>query len=131
MFCFVDESGNTGLELFDSNQPTLYYGLLSSRSNLDIVAEPLLRNLRKQLGVERLHANQLGVARLTKISAPLIEFSKKKDLRFSLLQVAKPDHAIICFFDQVFDSGMNDAVPWHHYFIPSSRISDSIYGFPF
>jgi hypothetical protein len=39
-------------------------------------------------------------------------------VRFSLLKVTKPDHSIICFFDQVFDSGMNKAVPWHHYFTP-------------
>lgn len=25
---------------------------------------------------------------------------------------------MISFFDQVFDSGMNDAIPWHHYFTP-------------
>lgn len=118
MYCFIDESGNTGLELFDTNQPTLYYGLLTAQTNLDIVAEPLLKNLRKQLNVERLHANHLGVARLTEIATPLIDFSKKKDLRFSMLQVDKPDHALISFFDQVFDSGMNDAVPWHHYFTP-------------
>lgn len=48
----------------------------------------------------------------------LARFSKKNDLRFSLLKVTKPDHAIICFFDQVFDSGLNKAVPWHHYFTP-------------
>ncbi|EFO33312.1 hypothetical protein TRICHSKD4_1321 [Roseibium sp. TrichSKD4] len=118
MFCFVDESGNTGLELFDANQPSLYYGVLCTQTNLDLVAEPLLKKLRKQMGVDRLHANHLGVARLTEIAKPLIAFSKKKDLRFSFFKVSKPDHALISFFDQVFDSGMNDAVPWHHYFTP-------------
>lgn len=118
MYCFIDESGNTGLELFDANQPILYYGLLSAQINLDVVAEPLLKTLRKHLGVELLHANELGVGKLTEIASPLTEFSKKRDLRFSLLQVVKPDHSIICFFDQVFDSGMNKAVPWHHYFTP-------------
>ncbi len=118
MYCYVDESGNTGLELFDKDQPILYYGVLSATVNLDIVAEPFLRDMRKKLGVARLHANQLGVAKLTEIAEPLTRFSKKKDLRFSLLRVAKQDHALISFFDQVFDSGMNKAVPWHHYFTP-------------
>jgi hypothetical protein len=30
----------------------------------------------------------------------------------------KEDHAIISFFDQVFDSGMNDAVPYEAYWTP-------------
>jgi len=118
MYCFIDESGNTGSELFDPNQPTLYYGLLTAPANLDIIAEPLLRELRGRLGVNRLHANELGVARLSHAASDLVRFSKKNDLRFSLLTVIKPDHAIICFFDQIFDPIMNKAVPWHHYFTP-------------
>ncbi len=118
MYCYIDESGNTGLELFDVAQPTLYYGLLTAPSNLDVVAEPLMKQLRQSLGVKRIHANELGVGRLTTIAEKLTRFSRKNDLRFSLLKVTKPDHAIICFFDQVFDSGMNKAVPWHHYFTP-------------
>lgn len=118
MYCYVDESGNTGLELFDPNQPVLYYGLLTAQANLDVIAGPLLQGLRSSLGVKRLHANELGVARLTGIADKLTRFSKKNDLRFSMLRVRKPDHAVICFFDQVFDSGMNKAVPWHHYFTP-------------
>lgn len=118
MYYFIDESGNTGLELFDANQPTLYYGVLGARTNLDVTAEPLLKTLRKELGVARIHANELGVGRLTLVAERIERFSKKNDLRFSMLKVRKPDHAIICFFDQVFDSGMNKAVPWHCYFTP-------------
>ncbi|WP_246777001.1 DUF3800 domain-containing protein [Microvirga sp. VF16] len=118
MYCFIDESGNTGLELFDPNQPILYYGLLSASANLDVIAEPLLKDLRRGLGVNRIHANELGVARLTTVAEKLISFSKKNDLRFSLLKVKKPDHAVICFFDQVFNSGLNKAVSWHQYFTP-------------
>ena len=118
MYCYVDESGNTGLELFDSAQPTLYYGLLLTTKNLDIVAEPLLAELRTYLGVARIHASQLGVGRLTFIAEKIARFSKRNDLRFSLLRVQKPDHAIISFFDQVFDSGMNKAVSWMQYSTP-------------
>lgn len=118
MYYFIDESGNTGLNLFDANQPILYYGVLGCPVNLDVIAEPMLKELRRDLGVKRLHAAELGVGRLTAVTHRLIPFSKKYDLRFSLLKVVKPDHAIISFFDQVFDSGMNEAVPWHHYFTP-------------
>lgn len=118
MFYFVDESGNTGLNLFDADQPILYYGVLGARANLDIVAQPLVESLRKELGVKRIHANELGVARLTTIAERLARFSKKNDLRFSVFTVKKSDHAIITYFDQVFDAGLNDAVAWHHYWTP-------------
>jgi len=118
MFAFVDESGNTGLRLFDPDQPHLYYGVLTSRKNIDLLGRSFVNSLQKRLNVRRLHANELGVARLTTICDPLINFSKTHDLRFSLYTVAKKDHAIICFFDQVFDSGLNDAVPPIHYWTP-------------
>jgi len=38
MYYFVDESGNTGLHLFDAAQPLLYYGVLGARANLDVIA---------------------------------------------------------------------------------------------
>ncbi|MGC1498101.1 MAG: DUF3800 domain-containing protein, partial [Sulfitobacter sp.] len=118
MYCFVDESGNTGQNLFDDDQPILYYGVITCRVNLDVLAEPLLKRLRHRLGVDRLHANQLGVARLSEIALDLAKFSTKKDVRFSLFKVSKPDHAIITFFDQVFDAGLNDAISWEHYWTP-------------
>jgi hypothetical protein len=118
LFYFVDESGNTGLNLFDKNQPKLYYGILGCRANLDVIAEPLLKELRQSLAVKRIHANELGVARLTTIAEKVTRFSKKNDLRFSLYKVSKPDHAIITFFDQVFDAGLNEAVSWQHYWTP-------------
>ena len=90
MFFYVDEGGNTGLNLFDPNQRTLYYGVLSSNVDLDIVALPKVEEMRRKLGVTRIHAKDLGNA----------------------------DHAVMCFFDQVFDSGMNQAVRWSNYWSP-------------
>lgn len=118
MYYFVDESGNTGLHLFDPDQPLLYYGVLGARANLDVIAEPLLRALRRELGVNRIHSNELGVAKLTTIAGRIEQFSKKNDLRFSVFTVNKKDHAIISYFDQVFDAGLNDAVAWNHYWTP-------------
>lgn len=118
MYYYVDESGNTGLHLFDPAQPLLYYGVLGARANLDVISVPLLRTLRKELGVKRIHANELGVAKLTTIAERLEKFSKKYDLRFSIFTVDKKDHAIITYFDQVFDAGLNDAVAWNHYWTP-------------
>lgn len=87
MCYFVDDSGNTGLHPFDPAQPMLHYGVLGTRVNLDVIVEPLLRTLRKELGVNRIHANELGVAKLTTVAGRIKKFNKKLDFRS--LQLAK------------------------------------------
>lgn len=118
MYFYVDESGHTGSMLFDANQPTLYYGVLSSDLNLDVLAEENLAKLRKRLGVVRLHAGDLGNANLSLIANELLAMQKLYKLKFDFYRVSKLDHAIISFFDQVFDSAMNKAVAWLHYWTP-------------
>lgn len=122
MFFYVDESGHTGSELFDAAQPVLYYGVLSSDVNLDMLAEERLVRLRKRLGVDRLHAAQLGVGRLVTIADELMAMQKKFSLRFDFYRVNKPDHAVICFYDQVFDQAMNPAITWTSYWTPMRYI---------
>ena len=38
MYFYVDESGQTGINLFDLQQPVLYYGVLSSPHDMDEAA---------------------------------------------------------------------------------------------
>lgn len=118
MYFYIDESGHTGSNIFDEAQPMLYYGVLSSKINVDVLAEAQLVALRKKLGVTRLHAAELGNGRLVTIASELVAIQKRLSIRFDLYRVAKPDHAIICFFDQVFDHGMNPAITWSGYWTP-------------
>lgn len=118
MYFYVDESGHTGPNLFDPEQPMLYYGVLSSPLNIDFLAEEHLRQLRRQVGMPRLHASELGNGGLIPLIEGLVALQRRLDFRFDLYRVAKPDHAIICFFDQVFDQGMNPAITWSGYWTP-------------
>lgn len=118
MYFYVDESGQTGLNLFDESQPFLYYGVLRAKLNLDVLAEKDLKPLRRRLGVDRLHAADLGNGGLVEIVDDLNKIKKKYNLGFDFYRVAKADHALISFFDQVFDQGMNPAVPWNAYWTP-------------
>ncbi|MCT2420302.1 DUF3800 domain-containing protein [Pantoea sp. XY16] len=118
MYFYVDETGHTGPNLFDQTQPVLSYGVLSSPDNLDKEAEKKLAALRKELRVPRLHAAQLGMHRLGDVVDTLLVLQKKHRIRFDIYQVVKRDHAIISFFDQVFDQGMNPAVSWTAYWTP-------------
>lgn len=118
MFFFVDESGHTGTNLFDENQPIFHYGVLSAKTNLDLLAAQEMVRARKRCGVERLHAAELGLGGLVEISEHLIKIQKKYRPSFDICSVAKADHAVICFFDQVFDQGMNPAMSWTGYWTP-------------
>lgn len=118
MYFYVDESGHTGPNLFDPEQPMLYYGVLSSRLNVDLLAGETLRRLRRRVEVSRLHAAELGNGGLASLAGEFIDLQKRLDLRFDIYCVAKPDHAVICFFDQVFDQGLNPAVSWTGYWTP-------------
>ena len=77
MFFHIDESGNTGNNLFDAAQPTLSYGVLSSKLNADALAQAAHASMLRALGVDSLHANQLGVASLTTIVPTLIKLQRK------------------------------------------------------
>ncbi|MFY2508846.1 hypothetical protein ACN3E9_11290 [Vibrio pectenicida] len=118
MYFYVDESVQTGLELFDEQQPFLYYGVLSSKLNLDVLALDTVKKLRTRLQVERLHAAELGNGRLIEIVKDLEKIQKKYDIKFDCYRIAKADHAIIAFFDQVFDQGVNPAITWIGYWTP-------------
>jgi hypothetical protein len=118
MFFYVNEGGNTGLNLFDPNQPTLYYGVLSSEMDLDVTAQAKVAEMRRKLGVDRLHAKDLANTKLPQIASQVLNVMRKLRLRFDFYKVAKADHAVMCFFDQVFDSAMNEAVRWASYWTP-------------
>jgi len=118
MHFYVDESGHTGPNLFDASQPTLYYGVLSSPVNVDVSAFDSLADLRSRLGVPRLHAAELGNGRLVPLVDDLLSLQKSLSLSFDVHRISKPDHAVISFFDQVFDSGMNPAITWAGYETP-------------
>ena len=115
---FVDESGHTGANLFDKDQPILYYGVLSSKLDVDDLASEAMDVVRESLGVERLHATELGMGKLARISEGLKLLQNTFRLRFDFYMVHKLDHAAICFFDQIFDQGMNPAVTWTGYWTP-------------
>ena len=77
MFFHIDESGNTGMNLFDANQRRLSYGVLSSRLNVDALGKSAHREMTGRLGVDALHANEMGVGGLAKIEDVLHALQKR------------------------------------------------------
>lgn len=122
MFFHVDESGNTGNNLFDKNQPVLSYGVLSSCRNVDLLGNHIHASMCKKIGVDTLHASELGVARLTEIAPNLMDLQRKMGFRFDYYFIYKPAYALVMFFEAVFDAGLNKAVPWMSYWTPMRYI---------
>ena len=112
MFFFIDESGNTGNNLFDASQPVLCYGTLSSRLNPDALAESDHAAMLRMLGATCLHANELGFSRLTKIAPVLIGLQKRFDFSFDYWYLHKPTYALSMLFDAIFDEERNAALRW-------------------
>lgn len=118
MHFYIDESGQTGTNLFDPSQPRLYYGTLSCEHDLDSVAKMAVMQMKKIVGEYRLHATDLGVEKVVKLIPALMLIQDRVDPILDIYTVEKQDHAIISFFDQVFDSGLNEAVPATSYWTP-------------
>ena len=115
MFFHIDESGNTGLNLFDENQRRLSYGVLSSRLNVDVLGASLHRKMTRHLGINALHANEMGMYGIDQIADELYALQKKFHFGFDYHFIDKPAHALVVLFDAVFDAGINRAVKWDLY----------------
>lgn len=120
MFIYVDESGHSGAQLFKDikAQPNMYYGVMTSKVDLNIEVSDALIEMRKILGKDRIHASALGNPQLVRIAPQLLKVQKELDLVFDFYILKKRAHAEFCFFDQVFDSGNNKAIPHGAYFSP-------------
>jgi hypothetical protein len=118
MFFHIDEAGNTGNNLFDSAQPRLSYGVLSSLRNVDVLCSNIHKEIQREIGEKQIHANQLGFGGLVRIAPYLIEIQRKMEFDFDYYFIEKPDYALVLFFDSVFDAGLNEAVKWDVYWTP-------------
>ena len=94
MFFHIDESGNTGMNLFDANQCRLSYGVLSSRLNVDALGKSAHREMMRRLGVNALHANEMGVGGLAEIEDVLQALQKRFRFGFDYYYIDKPVHAL-------------------------------------
>jgi hypothetical protein len=115
MFAFVDETGNTGENLFDKVQPLFLTGALITKTDFDIVYDRKIRDIVRLAGVETLHAKDLGFNRIEPIIGDIHKILKKCDARFFLSRVEKRYLAVTKIIDTIFDSGENLPVPWQFY----------------
>jgi len=115
MYAFVDETGNTGGNLFDEDQPDFYTAGLLTRKNFDAVYGESWRTLLSAKGHEELHANRVGLGPIEDLAPSIQDLLRKAGARFHLSRVEKKYLLATKVFDTFFDSGENAAVAWMHY----------------
>lgn len=122
MFAFVDETGNTGHNIFDSAQPQFVTAALITRANFDALHASTIAELANSVGAKALHANVMGLEKLEAIAPKLKRLLKQADARLVLSVVEKRYLAVTKIIDYIFDTGENLAVPWQAYNLRPLRL---------
>lgn len=122
MYAYVDETGNTGNQLFDPEQPVFVTAAMMTKTNFDAVRKGDLKAIAARVGERALHANELGINRIEEIADDLLRIIKRADARFFVSRIEKRYLAAAKVFDTYFDAGENLAVPWHAYWIRPLRL---------
>lgn len=122
MFAFIDESGNTGPNLFDPDQPVFYSVAVISKRDLDIDYAPEFSRLAQSCGASSLHAAELGIAALERILPEIQRMIKRDNVRFFLGEITKRDLVLTKLADTLLDAHENRAVPWHVYNVRALRL---------
>lgn len=122
MYAFVDETGNTGANLFDPDQPDFFTGALITKTDFDKVHGPAIRALCSRSGLPAVHASVIGFGPVEAVAPDLRRILKATDARFFVSRVEKRYLLATKVFDTFFDSGENPAVPWTAYNIRVLRL---------
>ena len=107
---YTDESGNTGIHLFDSSQPYFWTGTLLASEEFADSAKLFVENWCDKFGLKELHGNELGLPRIDRLASDLELLLDSVDSRFVFTVLEKSHFAATKFVDTFFDCGINEAV---------------------
>ncbi len=122
MFAYIDESGNTGPNLFDPNQPGFYSAAVLSKRDIDLDYAAEFSRLAAVAGAPSLHAAEMGAAALDRVLPSLQQMVKRDGIRFFTGIINKRDLVLIKLADTLLDSHDNRAVPWQTYNFRTLRL---------
>lgn len=116
MYIYADESGNTGIKIFD--EPNCYtLGAIITFNDIELDLQPLIEKLCNKFFVSRLHANSLDVSQNIEVANSILNEFEDIDFKAYICTVDKPYIATTKFVDTVFDGTENKAVPplWYQH----------------
>jgi hypothetical protein len=122
LLAFTDETGNTGLNLFDPKQPFFWTGTLLTTVDWDSVPREIHQACLDRAGCPELHGNHLGLQGIERIAGRLIQLFRRYKTQFLFTRLEKRHFAATKFVDTLLDSGLNKAVSNFHYGIRFNRL---------
>ena len=114
LIAYTDESGNTGLNLFDTDQPFFWTGTLLTPTDLDHLPAAIHQSCLDRAAAKELHGSALGLGGIEKIAGKLHQLLYRYKARFIFTRIHKLHVAAMKVVDTIFDSGNNDAVSTFH-----------------
>jgi uncharacterized protein DUF3800 len=112
---YSDESGNSGSNIFDGDQPWFWTGTLIATGDVQRVSGPIVDDACRRLGVTELHGKVLGLPRIEIIADDLVKAFDALRAQFVFTTLEKVHLASTKFVDTVLDSDVNMGVSPMHY----------------
>ena len=114
MYIYADESGHSGRHIF--NDPLYYYqGAIISEVDTEPLLHEVAEKYRNEIGVERLHANEILPHIVEQIASVFLNLLDKTNWVFHITAIEKPYLATTKFVDSLFDSFENKGARWLWY----------------
>lgn len=120
IFAYTDESGNTGENLFDREQPWFWTGTLFCTTDIELLWKSQLQKWGNILGVQELHGSHIRLEGLEKVAKDFISLLRKGDYHFHFTLVEKIFLATTKLTFTLLDSTTNKAL-LHTLFFTSFR----------
>ena len=112
---YTDESGNTGLAVFDKNQPYYRTTTLLTAEDIEVSGKTVIEECHQILGVDELHGSDIKLRAIEQVADTLYRFLEPRDVRFAIVQIDKRHVVALKFANWVLDSQNNMAVDDIHY----------------
>lgn len=119
---YTDETGNTGMNLFDPGQPFFWTGTLLTPVDLDRLDPAIHTACLDRAKCAELHGNHLGLGGIERVAGKLQLLLARYHMRFLFTRVDKRHLAGTKFVDTLMDSGINEAVSNLHYGVRFHRL---------
>lgn len=85
MYVYIDESGNSGLNMFDSDQKFFYLIAVVSKVNIQNIFSRHFDTICSKYNIKELHGNELGLTKMSNVCFELKRILKKINPKLALI----------------------------------------------
>ena len=110
MLAYTDETGNTGLNMFDPAQPFFWTGTMITPVDWDVLHKGIHESCLARVGRAEMHGSDLGLAGIEAIAGKLMTLFARYQSHFIFTRIEKRHLIGTKFIDTVLDNGTNEAV---------------------